>query len=118
MTDAEFWKLMAMLAGGAIIPLLGVAWNSLTKKVEEVRGIALAALTKEEFERELKQSLRDRENLQRDVRDLFSKVEATKDLMNARIEATRTGMLEELREFRSEVTGALNSIRDKLGAMR
>lgn len=114
MNDAEFWKLMAMIAGGMIIPLLGIAWRSLTKRVEEVRGIALAALTKDEFERELKQSLRDRARLDRAVTELYAKVDATREAMGNRLEAARTNMIEEMGQLRTEMTAGFNSIRDLL----
>lgn len=112
MNDPELWKLIAVSAVIALGGLLGIIWQSLNKKIDEVRAIATSALTKDEFERELAQSLRDRENLQKDVRELFSKVETTKDLMNERVEAARRGMSEDIKQLRADMNGGFNSLRE------
>lgn len=111
-SDAEFWKQIASWLWVPLGVLLAITWQSLNKKIDDVRQLAMAALTKEEFKRELEISLRDRESLQRDVRELYSKVEGAKDTMNAKVESARAGVMEEIKEFRSEMTSALNSVRE------
>jgi septation ring formation regulator EzrA len=129
MNDAEIWRLIAIAAVGALAPMLGVVWNSLNKKfetgqavlkeqIEDVRQVAMSALTKEEFDRELAQSLRDREALQRDVRELFGKVEATRDLVNAKVETARERMSEQIDKLRMDMNGGFNAIREDLRAAR
>ena len=93
-------------------------WKLLGHRIKKVETTAEAALPKADFEKARAESIGDRQHIRDDVKELFGKVESTKDLVNERVEAARERMSAELRELRTDMNGGFNAIREELRSWR
>lgn len=98
--DLGFWKQASSWLWAILVPLIGVIWGLLSKRIDTIEAKADGALSKAEFEKHLEQSVTDRQNLRHDVKELYNKTDALKDHVNGRVENLRTDMHEAIGRLR------------------
>ena len=119
--DPSIWKQAANWLWAILIPMLAVIWGLLSKRIDKIEAKADSALPRSEFKEHLEHSMKDRQNLREDVKELFNKTEALKDQVNARMETLRTDMHEAIgrlgdkmekgfRDLRGEMLEAIRNI--------
>lgn len=101
-------------AVGGLTAAVGLVWKLLDGRIKKVEEIAEAALPRADFETAREESRNDRQNIRQDVKELFGKADSTKDLINARVDAVREMMQEEIRGLREDMNGGFTRMADAI----
>lgn len=106
-TDPGFWKQVSSWLWLAMAPLLALVWGLLTKRIDEAKAKADAALPQKDFEA---YAARQRE----DIKELFARGDILKDHVNARVETLRTDMHESHGRLRDLMQKGFEDVRKEL----
>lgn len=98
----------------ALVPMMIIIWNMLTGRINEIKAKADAALPRREWQDAREDSRVERERLRDDVKELFSKADNTKDLINERVESVRESIGRQVESLRQDVNSGFNSIREEM----
>lgn len=105
--DPGFWKQVSSWLWLAMAPLIALVWGLLTKRIDEAKAKADAALPKTEFEQ---YAARQRE----DIKELYGLNSDLKDHVNGRVETMRTDMHEAIGRLGDKMQAGFDALRKEL----
>lgn len=117
-SEVGLWKQATSWLWALLLPLILTVWSMLNGRINEIKAKADAALPRKEFEDARAESRLERDRLRGDVKELFTKQEANKDLLNQRVESVRESVERKIDDLRRDVNGGFTSLRDELRNMK
>lgn len=108
--DPSVWKWIAQNAVYPLSALMAALWATLNHRITHIEKKIDVTVPRTEFERAMNESKEDRASLRGDIRDLFGKVENSKDMNAQRIDAVYDRLSEKMDKLRDEMNGGFRRI--------
>ena len=117
-SEIGIWKQAASWLWGLLVPMMLAIWGLLNSKISDIKLQAEAALPRKEWESARIEAREERERLRDDVKELFNRGEAVKDLINQRVDGVRESVERKIEDLRRDVNGGFNTLRDEIRQLR
>jgi len=112
--DPGFWKQAASWLWSVLLLPMTALWAMFNSKINTIEAKAEAALPRKDFEEARAQARQERHDLRGDVKELYERGEATKDLINQRVDGVRESVERKIDDLRRDVNGGFDAIRDEI----
>jgi len=87
--DPGFWREIISVFVALITAMFSWMFKDVHDRIKEVKMVADAKLSKDDFDTHLVRSLEERKNLRDDVKELFNRDDKMKDMLNDKFDTIR-----------------------------